>query len=147
MKYLLLLFFGISFSQTENISVKFNTIYFTQVIKNDSTYISKLTENPKINITGNKGNFKNAKCSCKGNSIFMRDGFNFDFSIKDNTVEIFNIRFINSTQWELYGTKTSSLETSLEDYALKNDNTLRDGSIFLKNYKCFNEYFQNIFNL
>ena len=145
MKYLLLFIFGISFGQVENTSVKYNTIYFTESIKNDSTYISKLTENPKIIITGNKGIFKNAKCNCKGNSIFMRDEFNFEFTIKDNLVEIYNVRFINSTQWELNGVKTSSLETSLESYALKKDNTLRDGAIFLKNYKCLNDFFKEIF--
>jgi hypothetical protein len=145
MKLFLLFFASISFAQIENISVKFNTIYFTENIKNDSTYISRLSENPKISIAGKKGSFKNAKCNCKGSSIFMRDEFNFDFNIKDNIVEIFNIRFTNSIQMEMNGVRTTKKESPLELYALKNDNTIRDGGIFGKNFKCLNDYFQQIF--
>lgn len=147
MKVIFLFFVILSFGQSENISVKYNTIYFTENVKKDSTYISKLIENPKITLTGNKGSFKNAKCSCKGASIFMRDEFNFDFNIKDNSVEVYNIRFINSSQWELNGVRTTKEESSLELYALKNDNTIRYSGIFVKNFKCLNDFFQQIFNL
>lgn len=147
MKYLFLFICSISFAQTENISVKHNTIYFTETINNDSTYLSKLSENPKIEIIGNKGFFKNAECKCSGTSIFMRDEFSFEFQIKNNIVEIFNIRFKNSTQLELYGIRSDNEENSLEYYAIKNDGTIRQNNQFKKNYECLSQFFKSVFNL
>lgn len=147
MKYLLLLICSISFAQNQNISVKYNTIYFTETIKNDSTYISRLSENPKIQINGNKGFFKNAECKCSGTSIFMRDEFNFEFQIKENKVEIYNIRFQNSIQIEIYGVRSDSKESSFESLALKDDGTLRQNGTFKKNYECLSQYFKSVFNL
>lgn len=146
MKYLLLLICSISFAQNQNISVKYNTIYFTETIKNDSTYISRLSENPKIQINGNKGFFKNAECKCSGTSIFMRDEFNFEFQIKENKVEIYNIRFQNSMQIEIYGVRSDSKESSLESLALKDDGILRQNGTFKKNYECLSQFFKSVFN-
>lgn len=147
MKYLLLLICSISFAQNQNISVKYNTIYFTETIKNDSTYILRLSENPKIQINGNKGFFKNAECKCSGTSIFMRDEFNFEFQIKDYKVEIYNIRFQNSTQIEIYGVRSDSKETSFESLAIKDDKTLIQNGTFKKNYECLSQFFKSVFNL
>lgn len=146
MKYLFLLICSISFAQTENISIKHNTIYFTEKISNDSTYLSKLTDHPKIQLNGNKGFFKNAECKCPGTSIFMRDEFNFEFSIKENIVEIYNIRFQNSSQIELYGVRTDAKESSIESLAIKNDGTLRQNGTFKKNYECLSNFFKSVFN-
>jgi hypothetical protein len=147
MKYFFLLICSISFAQTENISIKHNTIYFTEKISNNDTYISKLSDHPKIQLNVNKGFFKNAECKCPGTSIFMRDEFTFEFQIKENSVEIYNIRFQNSTQIELYGVRTDSKETSLETLAIKNDGTLRQNSTFKKNYECLSNFFKSVFNL
>jgi hypothetical protein len=147
MKYLLLLICSISFAQTENISIKHNTIYFTEKINSDSSYISKLSDHPKIQLNGNKGFFKNAECKCPGTSIFMNDEFNFEFSIKENIIEIYNIRFQNSTQIELYGVRTDSKESSIESLAIKNDGTLRQNGTFKKNYECLSNFFKSVFNL
>jgi hypothetical protein len=146
MKYLLFFICSISFAQSQNISVKYNTIYFTENIKKDSSYISRLLENPKIEFNSNKWFFKNAECKCPGTSIFMRDEFTFEFQIKENSVEIYNIRFQNSTQIELYGVRTDSKETSLETLAIKNDGTLRQNGIFKKNYECLSQFFKSVFN-
>jgi hypothetical protein len=147
MKYLLLLICSISFGQMENISIKHNTIYFTEKISTDSTYLLKLSDHPKIQLNGNKGFFKNAECKCPGTSIFMRDEFNFEFSIKENIIEIYNIRFQNSTQIELYGVRTDSKESSIESLAIKNDGTLRQNGTFKKNYECLSNFFKSVFNL
>lgn len=145
MKHLLLLICSISFAQTENISIKYNTIYFTENIKIDSSYISKLTDHPKIQLSGNKGFFKNAECKCPGTSIFMNDEFSFEFQIKENEVEIYNVRFQNSSQIELYGVRTDAKESSLESFAIKNDGTLRQNATFKKNYECLSNFFKSVF--
>lgn len=147
MKYLLLLICSISFAQNQNISVKYNTIYFTETIKNDSTYISRLSENPKIQINGNKGFFKNAECKCIGVSFFITEEMDFDFTIKENTIEIYNIRFNNSIQIGFGGVSSSKNENSLEFYAIKNDGTIRQNNQFKKNYECLSQFFKSVFNL
>ncbi len=146
MKYILLLFCCISFAQ-ENVSIKYNTIYFTENIKNDSTYISRLSENPKVTINGNKGYFKNAECKCNGVSFFISEEMNFDFNIKETTVEIYNIRFKNSVEVGFGNISTNKNENSLEYYALKNDGTLRNNKQFKKNYECLSKFFKSVFNL
>lgn len=145
MKYLLLLICSISFAQTENISIRHNTIYFTEKINIDSLYNSKLTDHPKIQLNGNKGFFKNAECKCPGTSFFISEEMNFDFIIKENTVEIYNIRFNNSIQIGFEGISTSKYENSLEFYAIKNDGTLRQNGTFKKNYECLSNFFKSVF--
>lgn len=145
MKYFLLLICSISFAQTENISIRHNTIYFTEKINIDSLYISKLTDHPKIQLNGNKGFFKNAECKCPGTSFFISEEMDFDFIIKENTVEIYNIRFNNSIQIGFEGISTSKYENSLEFYAIKNDGTLRQNGTFKKNYECLANFFKNVF--
>jgi hypothetical protein len=147
MKYLLLLICSISFAQTENISIKHNTIYFTEKINSDSFYISKLSDHPKIQLNSNKGFFKNAECKCPGTSSFISEEMDFDFTIKENSVEVYNIRFKNSIQVNLGGVSTSNNENSLEYYAIKNDGTLRQNNTFKNNYECLSNFFKSVFNL
>lgn len=145
--YLFLLICYISTAQTENISIKYNTIYFTETIKTDSTYLSRLSENPKIKLDGNKGIFNNAECKCDDVSFFITEEMNFEFKIKENIVEIYNIRFKNSIQFGTGNFSTNNNQNSLEFYAIKNDGTLRQNNLFKKNYKCLSDFFKNTFNL
>lgn len=146
---IILLISNITFSQQTNFRVENNTIFWS--INNDKINFEALNKHPKITFTEEKkGFFQNAKSKCPGSSIFMREEFNFDFRIsnENNTIkiEVYNIRFKNSIQTNLYGVSTSNSDAPFENYALKNDNTLRTNNTFKKNFECLHSFFKEVFN-
>lgn len=146
MKYFFILFSSFIFSQTiENVSIKYDVIYYKININKVENYNELLSKNPKLEIFENRGIGKNIKCNCKEGAFFINEEMNFEFTINDNFIEVFNIRFKNSIQINIGAASTSNSENSLEFYAIKNNGELKKNKQFIKNYKCLEDYFLKTF--